>query len=78
MLSLKDCLGHIAAGVTTPDEAVSQALEEIAVRDPDIGAFVCVDQTVRAGNTGPLLGIAVGVKDIIDTADFPTQMGSAL
>jgi Asp-tRNA(Asn)/Glu-tRNA(Gln) amidotransferase A subunit family amidase len=78
MLSLKDCLGRIAAGVITPDEAVSQALEEITARDPDIGAFVCIDQIARAGKPGPLLGIAVGVKDIIDTAYFPTQMGSAL
>jgi len=24
------------------------------------------------------MGISVGIKDIIDTADFPTQMGSPL
>ena len=29
-------------------------------------------------NAGPLRGIAVGIKDIIDTADFPTEMGSPI
>ena len=29
-------------------------------------------------NVGPLRGIAVGIKDIMDTADFPTEMGSVI
>jgi len=32
----------------------------------------------HAASTGPLRGIAVGIKDIIDTSDFPTEMGSAI
>ena len=32
----------------------------------------------RAQNAGPLRGIAVGIKDIIDTADLPTEMGSPI
>ena len=32
----------------------------------------------RAASEGPLRGIAVGIKDIIDTADFPTEMGSPI
>ena len=28
--------------------------------------------------TGPLHGVPVGVKDIIDTADMPTEIGSVL
>ena len=43
-----------------------------------IGAFVCRADKPRAQNTGPLRGIAVGIKDIIDTADFPTEMGSPI
>ena len=35
-------------------------------------------RTSRAASAGPLRGIAVGIKDIIDTADFPTEMGSAI
>jgi Asp-tRNA(Asn)/Glu-tRNA(Gln) amidotransferase A subunit family amidase len=43
-----------------------------------LGILSALIKRVRAGKSGPLLGIAVGVKDIFDTADFPTQMGSAL
>ncbi len=32
----------------------------------------------RAAGTGPLRGIAVGIKDIIDTSEFPTEMGSTI
>ena len=32
----------------------------------------------RAAGDGPLAGWAIGVKDIIDTADMPTEMGSKI
>jgi len=78
MLSLRDYVGRIAAKTITPDEAIALSLKEITARDSIIGAFVCVDHAARAGGPGPLMGISVGIKDIIDTADFPTQMGSPL
>ena len=58
------------------DRAV--ACEAIDVQDKTIGAFVCRAENVRAQSTGPLRGIAVGIKDIIDTADLPTEMGSKI
>jgi Asp-tRNA(Asn)/Glu-tRNA(Gln) amidotransferase A subunit family amidase len=33
---------------------------------------------MRPASSGPLRGIAVGIKDIIDTSDFPTEMGSPI
>ena len=33
---------------------------------------------VRAARSGPLHGVPVGIKDIIDTADMPTENGSVL
>jgi len=36
------------------------------------------DESPRAQSAGPLRGIAVGIKDIMDTADFPTEMGSPI
>ena len=50
--------------------------EAIGAQEKTIGAFVCHAREVRAASAGPLRGIAVGIKDIIDTADFPTEMGS--
>src|SRR5215204_3148105 len=62
MISLLDILRRIDAGDATPQDAIRAAH----------------DASARAGAEGPLCGIAVGVKDIIDTADMPTEMGSPI
>ena len=36
------------------------------------------DAALAAGKSGPLQGIPVGVKDIFDTDDLPTEMGSPI
>jgi Asp-tRNA(Asn)/Glu-tRNA(Gln) amidotransferase A subunit family amidase len=51
----------------------------IAAWEPRIGAFVKFDETAFAQldtATGPLSGIAVGVKDVLDVAGLPTRNGS--
>jgi Asp-tRNA(Asn)/Glu-tRNA(Gln) amidotransferase A subunit family amidase len=78
MLSLLDLLRRMDAGELTPAAAIRMAHEAIAAGDPSIEAFVYVDAAARACPEGPLRGIAVGVKDIVDTADFPTENGSVL
>ena len=78
MISLADLQRRIAKGELTADAAIAQSLQAIAAQDKAIGAFVCHDPAARAAKDGPLRGIAVGIKDIIDTADFPTEMGSII
>jgi len=78
MISLADLQRRIAQGDLSPDAAIAQSLEAIGSHEKTIGAFVCHDANVRAGNAGPLRGITVGIKDIIDTVDFPTEMGSPI
>jgi len=78
MISLADLQRRIDSGELLPDAAIAQSREAIEALDDTIGAFVCRAEAVRAGGTGPLRGIAVGIKDIIDTADFPTEMGSPI
>lgn len=78
MLSLLDLCARIDAGRLTPDGAVGLVREAIAAREPEVGALVCVDPAPVVPATGPLAGIAVGIKDIIDTADLPTRMGSPI
>ncbi|NOJ42821.1 amidase [Bradyrhizobium australiense] len=78
MISLADLQRRIDAGELSPDAAVAQSLEAITAQDKTIGAFVCRAENVRAASAGPLQGIAVGIKDIMDTADFPTEMGSPI
>lgn len=60
-------------GVTS--DPLARALRRIAAWDPHIHAFVTLCEA-RAGGEGPLSGITVGVKDIIDVAGVPTRNGS--
>src|SRR4029079_18561439 len=78
MISLADLQRRIDAGDLSADAAIAQSREAIATHEKSIGAFVCHDPNVRAQNAGPLRGIAVGIKDIMDTQDFPTEMGSPI
>ncbi len=78
MISLAELQRRIDAGDLSADAAIAGSCEAIAARDKTIGAFVCRAEDVRAASAGPLRGIAVGVKDIIDTSELPTEMGSAI
>ena len=78
MISLADLQRRIDAGDLSADAAIAQSLEAIRAHEKSIGAFVCHDPNARAQSAGPLRGIAVGIKDIMDTADFPTEMGSPI
>src|SRR5438270_7642231 len=78
MISLAELQRRIDSGELSPEAAITQSLEAIGSRDKTIGAFVCRAETVRAASAGPLRGIAVAIKDIIDTSDLPTEMGSPI
>jgi len=78
-------------GSATPRDLLERCLAAIAKRDGEVRAFVCVDATraraeadrstarYRANRPlSPVDGCPVGVKDIIETLDLPTQMNSPL
>ncbi len=84
-VSLTSAAKEIAIGALTARALAEAQLERIAATDPGIEAWAYLDPAhVRrmaercdaAGDAGPLRGIGIGVKDIIDTAHLPTQMGS--
>ncbi|HRY07458.1 MAG TPA: amidase [Hyphomicrobiaceae bacterium] len=88
-LGLAGAAGEIAAGRLSSEDLVSACLKRISQRDPDIGAFAwadpayAIEQARRAdrwrlsGNgCGPLHGVPIAIKDVIDTADMPTENGS--
>ncbi len=69
------------------EEMVRACLERIEARDDEVSAWAYLDAEqalaqARARDAepsrGPLHGIPVGVKDIIDTADMPTSYGSSI
>ncbi|MDP1869031.1 MAG: amidase [Bradyrhizobium sp.] len=78
MISLADLQRRIEYGEISADTAIRQSVEAIDIHDKTLGAFVCRTENPRAQSTGPLRGIAVGIKDIIDTADMATEMGSPI
>jgi Asp-tRNA(Asn)/Glu-tRNA(Gln) amidotransferase A subunit family amidase len=80
-----------AARAQTPRQFLEQSLALLEQWEPRIGAFVCTNlpaaraaadratERWRAGRPlSPLDGMPVGIKDIIETADMPTEMGSPL
>jgi len=78
MISLADQKRRIEQGALTPDAALAESLAAIDAQEGTIRAFVNRAKNPRAQAKGPLRGIAVGIKDIIDTADMPTEMGAAI
>jgi Asp-tRNA(Asn)/Glu-tRNA(Gln) amidotransferase A subunit family amidase len=80
-----------AAGNDSPSAFLERCLAELDAREPQVQAFVCHDaQNARAladaatrrwkdrRPLSPIDGMPVGVKDVIETADMPTGMGSPL
>jgi Asp-tRNA(Asn)/Glu-tRNA(Gln) amidotransferase A subunit family amidase len=83
MQKVTEITAAIAAGTTTPRAAIEASLAAIAENEPTIGAFEALGDTemlLAAADEahGPLAGIAVGIKDIIDTFDLPTCYGSPI
>jgi aspartyl-tRNA(Asn)/glutamyl-tRNA(Gln) amidotransferase subunit A len=81
----------IRRGDLTPVELLDQCLARVARYEPMVRAWVVLDRDgareqaerltaeLKAGqNRGPLHGIPVGIKDIIDVFDLPTGCGSKL
>jgi Asp-tRNA(Asn)/Glu-tRNA(Gln) amidotransferase A subunit family amidase len=85
MLSALDLARRIESGELTPRAAVELCAQAIAAREAEIGAFAALDIEAARHDAerlelprSPLRGLPVGIKDIFDTADFPTAYGSSL
>jgi Asp-tRNA(Asn)/Glu-tRNA(Gln) amidotransferase A subunit family amidase len=78
MMSLLDLARRIDAGTLTPEAAIRASWQAIRAGDEEIRAFVSLDAAAPVAAHGPLRGIALGVKDIVDTADLPTECGSPI
>ncbi len=80
-LTVTEAARRIAAGTLKPAALMEACLARIAEREPVIRAFAHLDpEAARAAvpQAGPLHGIPVGVKDVLDTADMPSQYGSPI
>lgn len=90
-LSATEAINHLKRGEITSTELVTACLGQIERLDPTLHTWVYLDpelvqrqavakdEKIRLRKPmGTLWGIPVGVKDIFNTKDMPTQMGSPI
>ncbi|HEX2150393.1 MAG TPA: amidase, partial [Stellaceae bacterium] len=86
-LSAREAAQRIAEGRLRAEALVTACLERIAAREPIVGAWQYLDPEAAleaarrcdaSAPSGPLHGVPIAVKDLIDTADMPTGYGSAI
>jgi Asp-tRNA(Asn)/Glu-tRNA(Gln) amidotransferase A subunit family amidase len=83
LLTAAEAARRIRAGTLDPIMLMDACLERIAAREPVIHAFAAIDpdaarKAAAAAKDGPLRGLPVGVKDVLDTADLPSAYGSPI
>jgi Asp-tRNA(Asn)/Glu-tRNA(Gln) amidotransferase A subunit family amidase len=90
-MSARKAAAAIKTGRLTALALVEACLERIAAREPTVHAWSFLDPDMArqharladawraAGHLlGPLHGLPVGIKDVFDTSDMPSEYGSAL
>jgi Asp-tRNA(Asn)/Glu-tRNA(Gln) amidotransferase A subunit family amidase len=86
-LGLAEAAAMIASGRITSESLVRACLDRIALREDSIHAWAALDadcalvqarECDRGPARGPLHGVPIGIKDVLDTAGLPTQMGSPI
>jgi Asp-tRNA(Asn)/Glu-tRNA(Gln) amidotransferase A subunit family amidase len=89
--SATDAARAIQGGVFSSEQLIEACLARIRALEPQVQAWQALDEShvlmqARARDLdrregrpcGPLHGVPVGLKDIIDTADLPTEDGTVL
>jgi Asp-tRNA(Asn)/Glu-tRNA(Gln) amidotransferase A subunit family amidase len=88
-LTATEAAAEIARGAVSAEDYTLACLERIAAIESEVRAFAHVDaehalaqakaldrHRSDGGRVGLLHGVPVGIKDIFDTADYPTECGS--
>jgi amidase len=86
-LCATEIAAKIAAGEITCEAVTRDCIERIVAREPIVKAWVNFNPELalaqahaldREPRRGALHGVPIGVKDVIDTFDQPTEMGSPI
>ncbi len=85
-LGAREAAALIVEGRLTAAELTEACLERIEARDGEVRAWAHLDpeaalaqaRACASAAAGPLHGVPVGIKDIMDTADMPTEYGSPI
>jgi len=89
LLAFHEARGRFLAGTQTPRQYLESCIETIDTLEPHVGAFVATnldgaraaaDAATRRYAAGtplsPVDGLPIGIKDLFETEDMPTQMNS--
>lgn len=86
-LSVRELAVAVASRELTAEAVTRAYVERIEAQEPQLQAWQHFDAGLalrqagaldRAGGGGPLQGVPIGVKDLMDTADMPTTYGSSI
>jgi Asp-tRNA(Asn)/Glu-tRNA(Gln) amidotransferase A subunit family amidase len=86
-LTASEAARRIQKGELTAEALVRACLARIEAREPEVFAFASLDPSRaleearvrdKSRPLGPLHGVPFAVKDVFDTADLPTGMGSPI
>ena len=77
-LGARDAARLIERGELKAEFLLQSCLERIAARDGEVRAWAFVNRDAAPPRGGPLFGVPVGVKDVLDTFDMPTEYGSPI
>src|SRR5688572_24190101 len=86
-LTASEIVAAVRSGESTCEAVARSCLERIAAREPAVQAWQFLDSDLvmaqaraldKDAKRGALTGVPIGVKDIIDTADMPTEYGSPI
>src|ERR1700728_3378818 len=91
-LGARETLERLRGGGASLVQVITRCVARIVARDVGLEAWQALlpaeaalagacerDAALASGaHTGPLHGLAVGIKDVIDTADLPTEYGSPI
>jgi Asp-tRNA(Asn)/Glu-tRNA(Gln) amidotransferase A subunit family amidase len=87
-LTFHHAAARFSTGEDTPRAYLERCLATIAQREPVVKAWVCLNEKAareaadaaaaryRAGRAlSPIDGLPIGIKDLLETQDMPTEMG---
>lgn len=85
-LSASQAAALLSRREISAEELTRACLHRIADREPRVQAWQFIDEKIALDQAreldrapiAPLYGVPVGIKDIIDTADMPTEYGSSI